>query len=96
VTRVEIREINPPREIQAAMNRQMAAERERRATVIEAEGKRQATITVAEGDKQSAILRAEGERQAVILRAEAERQANILRAEGFSLALDRSSASPRP
>ncbi|HLF09559.1 MAG TPA: SPFH domain-containing protein [Dehalococcoidia bacterium] len=89
VTRVEIREINPPREIQAAMNRQMSAERERRATVIEAEGKRQATITVAEGDKQSAILRAEGERQAVILRAEAERQANILRAEGFSLALDR-------
>ncbi len=89
VTRVEIREINPPREIQAAMNRQMSAERERRATVTEADGKRQATITVAEGDKQSAILRAEGERQAVILRAEAERQANILRAEGFSLALDR-------
>jgi regulator of protease activity HflC (stomatin/prohibitin superfamily) len=89
VTRVEIREITPPREIQAAMNRQMSAERERRATVLEADGRRQATITVAEGDKQSAILRAEGERQAVILRAEAERQSNILHAEGFSLALDR-------
>jgi regulator of protease activity HflC (stomatin/prohibitin superfamily) len=89
VTRVEIREIIPPREIQASMNRQMSAERERRATVLEADGKRQATITVAEGDKQSAILRAEGDRQATILRAEAERQANILRADGFSLALDR-------
>jgi regulator of protease activity HflC (stomatin/prohibitin superfamily) len=88
VTRVEIREINPPREIQAAMNRQMSAERERRATVTEAEGRRAATITVAEGDKQSAILRAEGERQATILRAEAERQSNILQAEGFSLALN--------
>jgi regulator of protease activity HflC (stomatin/prohibitin superfamily) len=78
VTAVEIREILPPRDVQDAMNRQLAAERNRRATVTEAEGKRQATITVAEGDKQSTILRAEG-----------ERQSRILMAEGFSLALDR-------
>jgi len=100
VTSVEIREITPPRAIQDAMNRQMAAERERRAVVIEAEGKRQATIAVAEGDKQAAILRAEGERQATILTAEADRQAKILtaegerqqsllRGEGFSLGLEK-------
>jgi regulator of protease activity HflC (stomatin/prohibitin superfamily) len=78
VTAVEIREILPPREVQDAMTRQMAAERNRRAMVLEADGKREATIKVAEGDKQSAILRAEG-----------DRQATILRADGFSLALDR-------
>ena len=64
VTSVEIREIVPPREIQTAMNRQMAAERERRAVVLEADGKREASIKVAEGAKQSAILNAEGDRQA--------------------------------
>lgn len=89
INAVEIREINPPREIQAAMNRQMSAERERRATVLEAEGRRQANVTVAEGEKQAAILRAEGEKQAAILQAEGQRQAEILRAEGFSLALER-------
>ncbi len=78
VTAVEIREILPPREVQEAMTRQMTAERNRRAVVLEADGKREATITVAEGDKQSAILRAEGDRQAAILRA-----------DGFSLALDK-------
>ena len=76
VTAVEIREITPPRDIQDAMNRQMAAERNRRATVTEAEGHRQATVTVAEGDKSATVLKAEGDRQAAILRA-----------EGFSLAL---------
>ncbi len=75
VTAVEIREILPPREVQEAMNRQMSAERTRRAAVTEADGKRQATITVAEGDKQGAILRAEGEKQAAILRAEGYAQA---------------------
>jgi regulator of protease activity HflC (stomatin/prohibitin superfamily) len=89
VTAVEIREIIPPREIQTAMNRQMAAERERRAVVTEADGRRQANITVAEGEKQAAILRAEGDRQSAILRAEGDRQAAILNAEGFSIALDR-------
>ncbi len=77
VTTVEIREITPPRDIQEAMNRQMAAERGRRAAILEAEGKKQSAILVAEGDKQSNILQAEGARQAAILRA-----------EGFALALD--------
>ena len=89
VTQVEIREIEPPRDIQEAMNRQMSAERVRRAAIIEAEGTRQAAITVAEGEKQSAILKAEGARQADILSAEGDQQAAVLRAEGFSLALDR-------
>ena len=70
VTAVEIREILPPKEIQEAMNRQMAAERIRRAVVIEADGTRQAHITVADGDRQAIILVAEGDRQAAMLRAE--------------------------
>jgi regulator of protease activity HflC (stomatin/prohibitin superfamily) len=89
VTQVEIREIEPPRDIQEAMNRQMSAERVRRAAIIEAEGTRQAAITVAEGEKQSAILKAEGERQAAILAAEGDQQSATLRAEGFSVALDK-------
>ena len=78
VTTVEIREIQPPREVQDAMNKQMAAERNRRAMVLEADGKKQAAITIAEGEKQSAILKAEGDRQAAILRA-----------EGYALALQK-------
>ena len=70
ITNVEIREIVPPRDIQDAMNRQMSAERNRRALITESEGTRQATINVAEGDKQSNILRAEGDRQSQILKAE--------------------------
>ena len=70
VTNVEIREIDPPREVQEAMNRQMSAERERRAVVTEAEGKKQSAILVAGGQKQAAILRAQGEREAARLRAE--------------------------
>jgi regulator of protease activity HflC (stomatin/prohibitin superfamily) len=89
VTSVEIREIVPPRDIQQSMNRQMAAERERRAMVTESEGKREAAIKVAEGDKQSAILKAEGARQSAILNAEGARQASILNAEGYSIALSR-------
>ncbi len=77
ITLIEIREIVPPREIQEAMTRQMAAERERRAMVTEAAGKREAAIAVAEGNKQAAILEAEGQRQSAILRA-----------EGFALALE--------
>lgn len=76
VTTVEIREITPPKEVQTAMNRQLAAERERRATVTQADGQREAAIKVAEGDRQAKILRAEGERQAAILQA-----------EGYALAL---------
>jgi regulator of protease activity HflC (stomatin/prohibitin superfamily) len=70
VTTVEIREIMPPPAVQDAMNRQLSAERTRRAVITESEGTRQATINVAEGDKQSNILRAEGDRQAAILRAQ--------------------------
>ncbi len=92
VTRVEIREIDPPRDIQDAMNRQMAAERDRRATVTTAEGQRAAQIMQAEGERQASILRAEGERQATILEAEGRRQAAILNAEGFSIALERINA----
>ncbi len=77
VMTVEIREILPPPAVQEAMNRQLSAERTRRAVITESEGTRQATINVAEGDKQSAILRAEGDRQAAILRA-----------QGFSEALN--------
>tara|TARA_B100001123_G_scaffold65524_3_gene72673 strand:- start:1787 stop:2665 length:879 start_codon:yes stop_codon:yes gene_type:complete len=89
VSAVEIKEIEPAPDIQEAMNRQMSAERIRRADVTEAEGKRQAAITIAEGDKQAEILRAEGNRQAEILTAEGDQQAAVLRAEGFSTALDR-------
>ena len=89
VTNVEIREIIPPREVQEAMNRQMTAERIRRAVVTESTGTREAAINVAEGEKQAAILRAEGSKQSNILQAEGERQAQTLRAEGFALALDR-------
>jgi regulator of protease activity HflC (stomatin/prohibitin superfamily) len=78
VTTVEIREITPPRDVQDAMNRQLSAERTRRAVITESEGNRQAAINNAEGQKQSEILKAEGERQAAILRA-----------EGFSQALTR-------
>jgi len=89
VTNVEIREIIPPREVQEAMNRQMSAERVRRAVVTESTGTREAAINVAEGEKQAAILKAEGQKQAAILQAEGEKQAQVLRAEGFSVALEK-------
>lgn len=88
VTNVEIREIVPPREITDAMNRQMTAERVRRALVTESTGQRDASVNVAEGDKQAAILSAEGEKQSAILRAEGDRQAQLLRAQGFAQALE--------
>ncbi|MBM4427207.1 MAG: SPFH/Band 7/PHB domain protein [Chloroflexi bacterium] len=87
VTNVEIREIIPPRDVQDAMNRQMTAERVRRAVVTESTGTREAAVNVAEGEKQAAILRAEGQKQGAILAAEGERQAQLLRAEGFAQAL---------
>ena len=89
VTNVEIREIIPPREVQEAMNRQMTAERVRRAVVTESTGTREAAINVAEGEKQAAILKAEGDKQANILKAEGEKQAQALRAEGYATALER-------
>jgi regulator of protease activity HflC (stomatin/prohibitin superfamily) len=89
VTNVEIREIIPPREVQEAMNRQMTAERVRRAVVTESTGTREAAINVAEGEKQAAILKAEGDKQANILKAEGEKQAQALRAEGYGTALEK-------
>jgi regulator of protease activity HflC (stomatin/prohibitin superfamily) len=89
VTNVEIREIVPPREIQDAMNRQMSAERNRRAQVTESTGQRDASINVADGEKQAAILRAEGQKQAAILEAEGQREAQLLKAEGYAAALQR-------
>ena len=87
VTNVEIREIEPPRDIQEAMTRQMSAERMRRSMVLEASGQREAAITVAEGEKQSEILRAEGAKQSEILKAEGDQQAAVLRANGYADAL---------
>jgi len=88
VTAVEIREVVPPRQVEEAMTRQMAAERTRRAMVTEAEGNREAAIRMAEGEKQATILRAEGARQATILQAEADREAMRLRAEGTAMGLN--------
>ena len=87
VTNVEIREIIPPREIQESMNRQMTAERIRRAVVTESLGTKEAEITVAEGSKQAAILEAEGEKQAAILESEGQKRAQELKAEGYAAAL---------
>jgi regulator of protease activity HflC (stomatin/prohibitin superfamily) len=89
VTNVEIREIIPPREILESMNRQMSAERVRRAVVTESTGQREAAINVAEGEKQAAILRAQGQRESAILEAQGEREAQLLRAEGFANALEK-------
>jgi regulator of protease activity HflC (stomatin/prohibitin superfamily) len=88
VTNVEIREIIPPRDVQDAMNRQMSAERVRRALVTESMGDQEAAINRAEGTKQAAILSAQGERESNILRADGEKQAQALRAEGFAKALE--------
>jgi regulator of protease activity HflC (stomatin/prohibitin superfamily) len=89
VTNVEIREIIPPKDVQDAMNKQMSAERIRRAVVTESTGTREAAINVAEGEKQSAILKAEGSKQSAILEAEGLKQAQVLKAEGFSVALEK-------
>ena len=88
VTNVEIREILPPKDVQEAMNRQMTAERVRRALVTESMGDQAAAINRAEGTKQAAILTADGEKQSNILRAEGDKQAQALRAEGFAMALE--------
>jgi regulator of protease activity HflC (stomatin/prohibitin superfamily) len=82
VARVELRSIDPPPSIQASMEKQMKADREKRAIILTAEGSRQAAITEAEGAKQAQILAAEGAKQAAILAAEAERQSRMLRAQG--------------
>jgi regulator of protease activity HflC (stomatin/prohibitin superfamily) len=75
VTRVEIKAIDPPKSVKDAMEKQMRAEREKRAAILTAEGTRQSAILTADGDKQSSILRAEGDKQSSILRAEGQAQA---------------------
>jgi len=75
VNRVELKAIDPPRTIQEAMEKQMRAERDKRAAILTAEGFKQSQILTAEGERQSAILRAEGERQSEILRAEGQAKA---------------------
>ncbi|MBE1461183.1 SPFH domain-containing protein [Kibdelosporangium phytohabitans] len=82
VARVELKAIDPPPSIQDSMEKQMRADREKRAMILTAEGQREAAIKTAEGQKQSQILSAEGAKQAAILAAEAERQSRILRAQG--------------
>ncbi|MGV9711244.1 SPFH domain-containing protein [Gordonia sp. NPDC003424] len=82
VSRVELKSIMPPPSIQESMEKQMKADREKRATILAAEGQRESAIKTAEGNKQSQILAAEGAKQAAILSAEAERQSRILRAQG--------------
>lgn len=87
VTRVELKNIIPPREIQEAMEKQMKAERERRELILKAEGEKNSTILVAEGRKQEMILAAEAEKESAILRAEAAKEAKIREAEGEAEAI---------
>jgi regulator of protease activity HflC (stomatin/prohibitin superfamily) len=75
VNRVELKAIDPPASIQDSMEKQMRADREKRATILQAEGQKQSAILTAEGEKTAAILRAEGQRQAVILQAEGQAKA---------------------
>ena len=87
VSRVELKNIIPPKEIQDAMEKQMKAERERREAILRAEGEKNSSILLAEGRKQSMILDAEAEKQSRILRAEAEKQSQVLKAEGEAEAI---------
>lgn len=89
VTRVDVKNINPPEDVRVTMEKQMTAERNRRALVLQAEGDRQAAITRAEGEKQAAVTRAEGEKQSAILAAEGAAQARLRNAEAESEALNR-------
>src|SRR5436305_968198 len=89
VTRVDVKNINPPEDVRITMEKRMAAERNRRALVLQAEGDRQAAITRAEGEKQAAVTRAEGEKQSVILAAEAAAQSRLAVAEAEAEAIGR-------
>ena len=88
VGRIEVKAIDPPMSIQEAMEKQMRAERDKRASILTAEGFKQSQILTAEGEKQSQILRAEAEQQANILTAEGEKQAQILKADGEAKAIE--------
>ncbi len=87
VNRVELKGIDPPPSIKDSMEKQMRADREKRAVILTAEGQRQAAILTAEGSKQSAILNAEGDRESQILRAQADRESKILQAQGEGQAI---------
>jgi len=89
VTRVEIKNIHPPEDVRITMEKQMTAERNRRALVLQAEGEKQAAIARAEGERQAAIARAEGEKEAAILKAEGAAQARLRAAEAESNAIRR-------
>ena len=89
VNRVELQDIIPPTDIQNAMEKQMKAERDRRAAILEAEGLKKSAVLKAEGEKEAAINRAEGDKQANILRAEGVAQARILEADGEKEAIHR-------
>ncbi|HJU53349.1 MAG TPA: SPFH domain-containing protein [Pyrinomonadaceae bacterium] len=89
VTRVDVKNINPPEDVRITMEKQMTAERTRRALVLQAEGEKQAAITRAEGEKQSAITRAEGERESAILQADGAAQARLRNATAESEAIAR-------
>ena len=87
VTRVELKNILPPQDIQNSMEKQMKAERDRRQAILQAEGAKHSQILVAEGEKEAAILKADAEKQAAILRAEAEKESAILKADGEAQAI---------
>src|SRR6478736_2509651 len=93
VARVELRSIDPPPSIQESMEKQMKAEREKRAMILTAEGTREASIKQAEGQKQAAILAAEADRQSRILRAQGERAAQYLQAQGQAKAIEKTFAA---
>lgn len=93
VNRVELQDINPPREIRDAMEKQMRAERDRRATILEAEGEKRSQILEAEGEREAAIQRASGKKEAAILEAEGDAQARIRRAEAEAEAVSKVAAS---
>src|SRR5215471_4762987 len=88
VTRVDVKNINPPEDVRVTMEKQMTAERNRRALVLQAEGERQASITRAEGEKQAAVTRSEGEKQSAILQAEGLAQARLRQAEAEAQAIE--------
>ena len=87
VSRIEVKSIDPPLSIQEAMEKQMRAERDKRASILTAEGFKQSQILTAEGERQAAILRAEAQQQSTILTAEGDKQAQILRADGEAKAI---------
>lgn len=93
VTRVDVKNINPPEDVRITMEKQMTAERNRRALILQAEGEKQAAITRAEGEKQAAITRSEGERESAILQADGAAQARLKAASADAQAIAQISQS---